>query len=108
MHGAPELSRMASRNLNDGAWHVDRQVPIALIMTLVLGGIAHTGTLVWWASNVTERVATLERAVVAAAPQGDRLTRVEVKIETIQSGIDEIKALIRQRPAEPRSRSESP
>jgi hypothetical protein len=33
----------------------------------------------------------------AAAPQADRLTRVEVKLETVQSGIDDIKQLIRNR-----------
>jgi hypothetical protein len=32
------------------------------------------------------------------------LTRVEVKIENIQSGVDEIKALIRQRPEPPTMR----
>lgn len=77
-------------------WHVDKQVPIALIITLILGGIAHTGTLVWWASSVTERVTTLERSMQAAAPQADRMTRVEVKIENLQAGVDEIKALIRR------------
>jgi hypothetical protein len=45
-----------------------------------------------------------ERKLEVAAPQADRLTRVEVKIENIQSGVDEIKALIRQRPEAPTMR----
>lgn len=92
---------MPNRNPSGDDWSIDKHVPIALIVTLVLGGIAHTGTLVWWASNVTSRLETLERRAEMAAPQADRLTRVEVKIENIQSGVDEIKTLIRQRPVHP-------
>ena len=50
----------------------------------------------WWASNLTERVNSLERTREATAPQADRLTRVEVRLESVQSGIDEIKPLIRR------------
>lgn len=78
----------------DNDWHLDKRVPIALIGALAL----QTGTFIWWASSLTERVAVLERGALASAPQADRLTRVEVKIENIQSGVDEIKALIRQKP----------
>jgi hypothetical protein len=73
-------------------WTLDRRVPLALILALIL----QTGGLVWWASSLSERVNTLERRAEATAPQGDRLTRVEVKLEGVQSGIDEIKRLIRR------------
>jgi hypothetical protein len=84
---------MSSRD-EDGSWHLDKRVPLALIFTILV----QTAMGFWWASGLTERVSVLERGAVAAAPQADRLTRVEVKIENIQSGVDEIKALIRQRP----------
>lgn len=77
----------------DRHWHLDKKVPIALIAAL----LAQTFAVSWWASATSERVSTLERRMDAAAPQADRLTRVEVKLETVQSGIDEIKQLIRNR-----------
>lgn len=83
---------------DDGAWHLDKKVPLALIFTI----LAQTAMAFWWASSVNERVAILERganvAATAAGPQESRLTRVEVKIENIQAGVDEIKALIRRGP----------
>ena len=65
---------------------------------MILALILQSGTFVWWASSLSERVNTLERQTTNAAPQGDRLTRVEVKIESIQEGITEIKRLIRKEP----------
>jgi hypothetical protein len=84
---------------DEGSWSVDRKVPLALIATIVGGGLLHTCTLVWWGSGIDQRVGTLERVAERTAPQADRLTRVEEKIQYIQSGVDEIKALIRQQTA---------
>jgi hypothetical protein len=47
------------------------------------------------ASSTDARLSTLEKRMDAAAPQADRLTRVEVKLEAVQAGINEIKSLIR-------------
>jgi hypothetical protein len=77
---------------SDRNWHLDKRVPIALIVTIAL----QTGSFIWWAASVSERVNTLERRAEQTAPQADRLTRVEVKIESIQEGITEIKRLIRR------------
>jgi hypothetical protein len=79
---------------DDEQWHLDKRVPLALILTIVI----QTAGLVWWASSLSERVNSLERRADASAPQGDRLTRVEVKLEGVQLGIDEIKRLIRREP----------
>ncbi len=76
----------------DAKWHLDRRVPLAMILAIIM----QTGTFIWWASSLSERVNTLERERIATAPQGDRLTRVEVKIEAVQEGITEIKRLIRR------------
>jgi hypothetical protein len=75
-------------------WHLDKRVPLALIVTIVV----QTAGLVWWASSLSERVNSLEKSRDASAPQADRLTRVEVKLEVVQTGIDEIKRLIRKEP----------
>jgi len=73
-------------------WTLDRKVPLALILAIV----AQTVGIVWWAASLSERVSTLERAALSAAPQADRLTRVETRLESVQDGIAEIKALIRR------------
>lgn len=79
-------------NYDDARWHLDKRVPIALIITIAV----QTAGIVWWASSLSERVNTLERRADASAPQGDRLTRVEVKIENVQEGIARIERLIRK------------
>jgi len=75
----------------DKHWHLDKRVPLALILVIAL----QTFGVGWWASSTDSRVSVLEKRMDAAAPQADRLTRVEVKIETVQAGIEEIKRLIR-------------
>lgn len=76
----------------DEQWHLDRRVPLALILTIVI----QTVGIVWWASSLTERVSVLEKRQDATAPQADRITRLEVNIEVVKDGIVEIKRLIRK------------
>jgi hypothetical protein len=86
---------MSRRNLPDNAWHLDKKVPIALILAILM----QTGGMVWWAASASERINALERRAELAAPQGDRLTRVETKLEAVQDGISEIKFLLRKEAA---------
>mgnify|MGYP003394791716 CR=1 FL=1 len=37
-------------------WHLDKRVPVAIFVALAL----QSGTFVWWASALSQRVATLE------------------------------------------------
>lgn len=82
-----------TRKSDDTKWHLDKKFPIALIATISI----QTATIVWWASGITERVNVLERSATASAPQADRLTRVEVKLDAVQDGISEIKRSIQAR-----------
>ena len=79
----------------DRARHLDRRVPIALILAL----LAQTGSFIWWASGINQRVSALEEkqtlATASAPVQSDRLTRVETKVETIQRDVTEIKSDIK-------------
>lgn len=83
---------------SDGEWHLDKRVPIAMILTILM----QTGTFVWFAARLDQRVEALERSetrLTTTAPvQADRLTRVEVKLEGVQEGIVEIKRLIQAKP----------
>ena len=72
-------------------WTIDKRVPLALILTISI----QTCGIVWWASGLTTRVEQLERQAQATAPQADRLTRVEVRLDNVVDGISEIKALLR-------------
>lgn len=85
---------------SDTRWHWDRRVPIALIITLVVLFAGQTWTAAWWASRTDTRIEALEKQNAASGPQaatqGDRLTRVETKLEAVQDGIAEIKSILRK------------
>jgi hypothetical protein len=87
---------------SDERWHVDRKVPVALLVTLLLTFSGQTVTALWWASKIDSRIEQLERVTATAAPttseQGTRLTRVETKLEAVQDGISEIKSILRKEP----------
>jgi hypothetical protein len=79
----------------DAAWHLDKKVPIAMIMAIVF----QTGGMVWWAASAAERLNALERKADIVAPQAERLARVETKLESVQDGILEIKSILRKEPS---------
>lgn len=83
---------------SDSSWHLDKKVPIAVILTILL----QTGGIIWWGATASERLNALERKADLAAPQaqtqGDRLTRVETRLEAVQDGIAEIKSILRKEP----------
>jgi hypothetical protein len=76
--------------LDDTSWHLDKKVPIALILAIAM----QTGGIVWWGATTSERLNALERKADAAAPQAERLARVETKLESVQTGIAEIKSIL--------------
>lgn len=85
---------MLEMNQEKEHWSVDKRIPLALIFVLTF----QTAAGIWFASKLDSRVSSLEEARMITAPQGDRLTRVEVKLENVQQGIDEIKRLVRREP----------
>ena len=77
----------------DRQWHLDKKVPLALIMTI----IGQTVVAAWGASNLWTRVGELERQMQTAAPQFERIVRLETKVDGITGVLAEIKALINRR-----------
>lgn len=55
------------------AWHLDKRIPIALLIGLLCNAAAG----VWWASQLTSRVDSVERAVVSLSQDHDRIIRME-------------------------------
>lgn len=85
---------------DDRSWHLDKRFPVALIITLVATFGTQTWVASWWASKTDSRIEYLEtqtRLVLPqSASQGDRLTRLETKLEAVQDGISEIKSILRR------------
>jgi hypothetical protein len=77
----------------DGKWHIDKTVNIAV----VAGFLGTIGSGIWFAGQITQRVAYLEHEREVTAPQADRITRVETKLDIVQSTLVEIKALVNRR-----------
>lgn len=71
--------------MNENSWHLDKRVPIALIITLFI----QTAGMIWWAATLNQRVVYLEMQVSTQAGQDTRLTKLETRMESI------IDALIR-------------
>lgn len=83
-------------------WHIEKGVPISLIITIISWAVIQTSTAAWFASSIDKRVEALESAQRASAPQGERLTRLEEKVVAVQAGISDIKTILQQVSVRPR------
>jgi hypothetical protein len=72
-------------------WHVDKKVPLALIIALT----AQTAFGVWWASGINTRVENLERQVSGYSLTNERVIRIEGKIDSFKETLIDIKAAVR-------------
>lgn len=88
---------MMDDNEPESKWHVDKNIPLALIFAM----IGQTICIVWWAAGVSYRVGDLEQRLNAQMPNADRLTRLEAKSEYVIETLKEIKGLLSvRRPAQ--------
>src|SRR5580765_4125817 len=78
------------QELPTNKWHVERGIPLALILGMVL----QLGVFVWKVGEVSEKVATLEKRIEATGPWSERLVRLETQFESVKDGIKEIKLLV--------------
>jgi hypothetical protein len=65
-------------------WHLDKRVPIALIVALV----AQTLTVGLWAGAVNQRLHAVERGGLQQQEQNMRLVRVEEKLVALSDKLD--------------------
>lgn len=75
-------------------WHFNRGIPIVWIIGSLFIGLAQFGGFVWYASQFNTRVEIVEKAQALAAPQGERLTRLEEKVVAVQATANRIEALL--------------
>jgi hypothetical protein len=71
-------------------WKIDRHVPVALIFAMV---IQTTGGI-WYASQMAQRLADVETKLVQMGPQGDRLTKLETKFDSVIEKLGDIKDVL--------------
>lgn len=67
-----------------GSWHLDKRVPVAIILTLLL----QFAGIVWFASQLSARVDVLERALLSAPADRERLVRVETTVVAIDRRLE--------------------
>jgi len=60
----------------DQSWHLDKRVPIALIIAMCI----QFASMVWWAAQMNQRVDHLEAANQNITDVQTRLIRVEVQL----------------------------
>lgn len=63
-----------------GEWHLDKRVPIALILTIIM----QTMAAIWWAATMQSRIESLDKMIVSQGAQEGRLVRLE-QITTMQT-----------------------
>lgn len=85
---------------SDRSWHLDRKVPIAMIAAIGIQTVAFG----FWAGAASQRITALEEKATLAAAQPERLAKVETRLESVQEGIAEIKAILRREPAPAKGR----
>lgn len=104
-------------DLHDGAWHLDRRVPIALVATIM----AQTFGIGWWISQLNSRVTALEQADIRQSvfidgrvklnedrwelmqrdrnSASERLGKVEVGVQFLIEGVKRIENKLDRRPS---------
>jgi hypothetical protein len=82
------------RDDEDTKWHLDKKVPIALILAI----IGQTVVMTWWAATLSQRVDMLERNAAAAVPRLESVIRLEAKMDLVNSTLQELKAIVNRRP----------
>ena len=75
-------------------WHITRGIPLALIFTVIATIAAQTVGGVWYFSHLDSRVDVLEKAQILAQPQGERLTRLEEKVVSVQATANRIETAV--------------
>ena len=81
-------------------WHLDKKVPIAIIVALIIQTLAFITIAASWKTSVDSRLERLEKFEADNSDQGDRilvleqqlkfiidsLSRIEKKLDTVEHG----------------------
>lgn len=94
----------AGDNKPSEPWHLDKRVPIALIIAIAM----QTMGIVWWASSLDHRVRTIEREVMALmqadSVQRDELRRTTEYLARLDERVSQMMGVLREMRDELRAR----
>jgi hypothetical protein len=68
-------------------WRVDRRIPPALLMTLIL----QVSAGIVWAAQLNARVGALENQAVSASGFGEKLARIDERLQGMKQYMEDIK-----------------
>jgi len=77
---------------NQEPWSVDRRIPVALIVTLIV----QTVGILYWAAGLEHRVTTVENWIETNQATQTRLVRVEERLISVREGLDDLKQVVLQ------------
>lgn len=68
-------------------WQIDKRIPIALLVTLF---IQFASALIW-ATQLNARVGSLEQEVIGASSFGEKLARIDERLQGVKQDIEFVK-----------------
>lgn len=82
-------------SMEDSGWHLDRKVPIGIIVAIIGQTLFFTYVGSAWKSETDGRLATLEQYKAETTSQESRIVILEQQFGYIRESLAEIKDLIR-------------
>lgn len=88
------------RRLADKAWHLDKRIPLAMILAIIGQAVVFIWLGSSFAARTELRLTVLERSVELSATTSDRLARIEESQKWVAQAViemkDELKAITRR------------
>jgi hypothetical protein len=72
------------------AWHLDKKVPIAIIISLLIQTVTFISIAASWKTSVESRLEYLEKADDVKSSQGDRILILEQQLKYIVDSLARI------------------
>lgn len=72
------------------AWHLDKKVPIAIIISLLIQTVTFISIAASWKTSVESRLEYLEKADDVKSSQGDRILILEQQLKYILDSLARI------------------
>ena len=76
--------------MDEAAWHLDKKVPIAIIVTLVMQSLIFIWVGATWKAGLDYRIEALERSEALRKPQDERLIRLEERVIGIATLLEKL------------------
>lgn len=85
-------------------WHLNKSIPLALIVSLLGFFFTQTTTIVWFAAHLDNRVGVLEKAQAITERNSEQLVHVKDQLIAVDNGVADIKYLLTKQSGGERAR----